>query len=726
MRGWRSNARVVALYIYIDMQARQHRGAAGNGYRSSPAAGLVVSGHGSHSSDHRTFNRSSSFGLPKPYQSATPRRGDVFMEAGRLAAEYLVSQGLLPGNALPMKWKAHVASSKKREGDLQGFRPQEAQEGRTSALARLGNFVPDAGASSGKRRFTDEYNSSGYRDQFKARRRLGHSRSYDSNSSSSSSRLNGKRALKAESSLDMEGDVHSASGNQEQRKVGRGMVEPLVSELAPKTDAGDLESKSESNQIPEITAPEISTGAHKDLPLVTDEDVSKMGDDSGALTTETGELVDDTANDEVEKQCPTESLPVQHCAVEEGDQKMTNCADLKTLCRFVNVPTRTRSSLVHKVSKVESLSITEVDSTPDVKSQGSAESVLDFPSVDKLTNPIQSSKCQDSDISKTLTVDSEEVIGKMSPAYPKEQEKCFESHSFPQGSMLHQHEDILEPPGFGRSTSLAERGDRQASNHSDTGGETNKSREWLPSIVTQDNEYIRLSNLREKEASSPEERSLHVDNTVAVADNDTSMDISLFPTSDNELCLEYAEEKQHFPSLFKICDLNLMQASNVNENGRSSDPNLIYPLNSETKSEAASADIHLPTNESCNISDEHVGPAADGKEIEIIDLENGSPHGDNVLSNSETKEETLFASVGGFPNNLQPSSGINDVHDGYGLMVSDFLGTDIGDCSSVPADFNSLHNEMSLHSGEVPALPQNMDIRDLFNINMSYLDTWDF
>ena len=54
--------------------------------------------------------------------------GDIFVEAGRLAAEYLVSQGLLPPNALPPppKWQQNHKS------------PAEGG-GRQSALTRLGS-----------------------------------------------------------------------------------------------------------------------------------------------------------------------------------------------------------------------------------------------------------------------------------------------------------------------------------------------------------------------------------------------------------------------------------------------------------------------------------------------------------------------------------------------------------------------------------------------------------
>ena len=61
----------------------------------------------------------------------------------------------------------------------------------------------------------------------------------------------------------------------------------------------------------------------------------------------------------------------------------------------------------------------------------------------------------------------------------------------------------------------------------------------------------------------------------------------------------------------------------------------------------------------------------------------------------------MYSGLAGFSNNSVNANDIPDVQDGYGLMISELLGNDIPNCSSVPADMNSLHNEMGLHNGEV-------------------------
>lgn len=67
----------------------------------------------------------------------------------------------------------------------------------------------------------------------------------------------------------------------------------------------------------------------------------------------------------------------------------------------------------------------------------------------------------------------------------------------------------------------------------------------------------------------------------------------------------------------------------------------------------------------------------------------------------------MFSGLEGFPNHAQNTADIHDVQDGYGLMLSELLGTDFPNCSSVPSDINSVHSEMGLHNATVPMLASN-------------------
>lgn len=66
----------------------------------------------------------------------------------------------------------------------------------------------------------------------------------------------------------------------------------------------------------------------------------------------------------------------------------------------------------------------------------------------------------------------------------------------------------------------------------------------------------------------------------------------------------------------------------------------------------------------------------------------------------------MFQGLEGFSNHAQNAADIHDVQDGYGLMISELLGTDFANCSSVPDDINSV-SEMGLDNGAVLMLASN-------------------
>lgn len=64
----------------------------------------------------------------------------------------------------------------------------------------------------------------------------------------------------------------------------------------------------------------------------------------------------------------------------------------------------------------------------------------------------------------------------------------------------------------------------------------------------------------------------------------------------------------------------------------------------------------------------------------------------------------MYTDLESFPNHAQSTGDIPDVQDGYGLMISELLGNDFPNCSSVPGNINPLHNDIGLQNGEVPQL----------------------
>ncbi|XAR56855.1 hypothetical protein NMG60_11037476 [Bertholletia excelsa] len=725
----------------------------GNGYRSnsmrigSIAAPSRISpesstrGHGMYSSEYRNYNRGFGRGQPKPLQAAHhPARReskDIFMEAGRLATEYLVSKGLLPPNALSGKWQN--GSSKNQVVDFQGYRQQEGdnlhlpQEGRTSALARLGN-IADAG--SGRRRFSDEYNQAGSRSYVRGRGRMGSFKNYGPDWGREMGR-NGSWSEKARPSPEMEVDDDSLSGCQEEQQAGNDVVNGVqkspASELATKSDCAGAESALEKS-LEDVDTNASSASSQKGLAPETDIQLTKRSDDMEMLNEESAEQKDGTNSNQVEKQTDRgESLQLR---AEEDDSLNKNAGDLLSLCRFAKVPTKTRSSLTNKGTKVYQVTSSKEDKNHDMGFEDISHEagqpaigprvpindVQAHNSVEIISNQIQISKSLDS-LEEASIIPAKDV-GELIPMNA-EKEKSMASHFLADKSFANEQESSEGPPGFGKSSfMLMERGVKRAAQEEDSREGMKKSREWVPLVVNQTDEHLRLAELGEKVPTPQEETRLSGNEVILDMDQENPVDMSLFQRGDAGSYLEQAEEKQLFPGSFKICDLNLMETSEVNENPDAG-PVLVFPPIPERKKEASTIDVDLSISNNCNISKQYGRCGTDGKGVEVIDLENDSVQEDKAFNNLESKAEPAFTGLESFSNHAPSTNDISDVQDGYGLMFSEFLGTDISNCSSVPPDINSLHHDMALHNGEGILGDDESIYMSLGEIPISFLRVWE-
>lgn len=90
-----------------------------------------------------------------------------FMKAGHLAAEYLVSQGLLPHNSIPGKWQ----NGNLKGYQMGGFQEFEAQVQENSVRSCEGRNIFPQGASV-RRRFPGEFSSTRQRNQMRGKKRM--------------------------------------------------------------------------------------------------------------------------------------------------------------------------------------------------------------------------------------------------------------------------------------------------------------------------------------------------------------------------------------------------------------------------------------------------------------------------------------------------------------------------------------------------------------------------
>ncbi|KAL0306173.1 UNVERIFIED_CONTAM: hypothetical protein Sradi_6034600 [Sesamum radiatum] len=281
--------------------------------------------------------------------------------------------------------------------------------------------------------------------------------------------------------------------------------------------------------------------------------------------------------------------------------------------------------------------------------------------------------------------------------YTTQSGQCLRSGSFPERSGYKESE--TEPDerlsDFGSSNpSLMERGEKRAIDHNTDDREGfKKLKQWVPHLAAQSDSSLPLSSSMENRPMLEEPRTSK-SAQVALSPDQKSLDISLFPKGHADSC-EFMEEKQLFPGSF---DLNLVGTCDVNEN-HDGDHMLVFPSVTQTGKVATPIDVDLSMGNNGNLPNKNGKHAVNDDDIEIIDLEKDTGPEDKTVNNPERRGD-MFTDLDGFPNNVHNANGIPDVQDGYGLMISELLGNDIPNCSSVPTDLNSLHNHMGLPNAE--------------------------
>lgn len=414
---------------------QRHRNPA-NGYRPNPigiggggGGGVAAGGPG-----YRNYNRGG-FGRGQP---PPPRRIDVFMEAGKLATEYLVSKGLLPPNSLNGKWLTSNLKNQIGGGD-----------GVSDAVS---------GTGGGRRRFPDDYSSAtGSRDGIRARRTTGSFKNpvvelnREINRSSSWSE-------KVKGSLDKQGDGDSFSGSMEEQRSGKdGAIEDQ------KSVSGDLESKSyDAGNIETAIMNQQNQSPEENMDVKTPISEEKS-DGSKNINTSTGDVVMDDGNQESEKTTVKEEPPEEN----NNSAANNNSSDLLSLIRFNKVPTRTRSSMTLKGSKCDPVLI----SGDENRNKQDGEN--------QVSNHEQIEQDPSEDDHK----------------YKFEQGLHTQSQSFPQKPSISEPELLSEGHHDGYT-----RGEKRPPQIDDTSEAVKKTRGWA-SANPQGDDYMHLSSSRDQSSS---------------------------------------------------------------------------------------------------------------------------------------------------------------------------------------------------------------------------------
>lgn len=691
------------MYIYYtsgylkhleDMHAK-HRNGPGNGYRPNALGmGSVASasrippegsmrGNRVYNSEYRSYNRGGygSGGPSKQFQPPPlppPREPDVFMEAGRMAAEYLISKGVLPPNAISGKWQ-----NDSLKDNFQGFRAHEAEniqmsaDNHASVHSRVGNAALDVGP--GRRRYSDELNSMGSRNSIRGRKRSG---------------------------------SFKISGAEMNRELGRsvswaGKIRSPSMEADNDTSAGKDGSSGVQNSSPGETTQEVVSGTDTDSGLEKCNLVEDAnGKDSSmsiekCLSPDAGEPIktSDDANDEYEvvkegriekdlQQKHDENKVITSSGMEDGLVSEDH-VDLVKHCKFVNVPTKARSSLTTKVSKNDGAPINEDDSISKRK------------------------LLEDSRVHDVIDVDVD------NPAVSASSHQSLELESLQSDVPVLENEmDVTYSTSM--NSMLMERGEKRVIDFNTEGREDYKKlRQWVPSGDSQaDCSPLKSSSMEPILQEPGTSQSSHL----IQSSDQNSLDISIFPKDHADLG-ELMEVKQLFPGSFKTCDLNLVGACDVNEN-HDADRTLVFPSITQTGQVNTPIDVDLSMSNNGNLPNRNGKHGVNDKDIEVIDLEKDSAHEDQTFHNPERRGDTVFTDLDGFSNNVHNANGDPDVQDGYGLMISELLGNDSSSCSSVTG-LNSLHSQIGLPSTEGILADDDSIYMSLGEIPISLLGSWE-
>ncbi|CAL9158167.1 uncharacterized protein At4g26450 [Musa acuminata AAA Group] len=622
------------------------------------------------------FSRSYS----KP-QSPPASKMEILMEAGRLAAEYLVSKGVLPASSLPSTMSKSGLQEFRGQGRENPSAPPPFSVGRTSALARLGDAGSDVGY--GRKRFNDDYDRMGSRKNGRGRKRSGfYNRGYDGPDWGRERKRNGpwnERSRDYSDSMEEDNDDF-APGYRRDRLSG---YEEVGSSIAENEQHSKGEVVGESgSELDDAGSKASSNSTRKDVPAEVDADENKGADEVLASNSEAGG-VKSGKHDELEKKISTEEYStVKPDGVEEGVSSVSNDgSDLLKLSGFPKVPTRPRSSLSHKGPTDDHCLSTDGGNKIEVVPKGDFEMVIDDVPTDGFL------KESHVDHSDRLKCEEQANSGDVDIKSSKE---TIESPCEPQMNLLRSTSsammvDVGKEDKFANHVSQEEELEKQINSSSPT--------------ASQQNQFSQLDGSRQTQASLFMEMPPQSVEMEAI-DQLKQVTANLPPKVEAQSFMEMEDVKQNQPTSFKICDLNLMEAPEITE--IPSDPLLndcnisAPPLETEKQ---LSVDFGLSINSKAKVTYDFNRLSGDDKVIPVIDLEDDSPIEVNACNPSKAKNELIYP-VENVMNHTTHSDDLPVIQDSYSLAISDYLGADMSCSPSVQADLNNLQVGIDLHGAE--------------------------
>ncbi|XP_038988632.1 uncharacterized protein At4g26450-like isoform X1 [Phoenix dactylifera] len=623
-------------------------------------------------SNYRNFQRRSFDGdQPKRCSDSPPQKTDVWIEAGRLAAEYLVSKGLLSPSLLPGQSPRKEDNKVLKEKERDSLVP----ESRTSAFARLGNAFPEVGHGR-RRRNDDDHDRMGSRNYL--RRRMGH---YSRGQGSNWLRDNVRNArwIERSSRYSNSGDEDNDLAPHFHRSRWSGFDKGRGSAMRSPADEGYSRSdrisqlRSEKEDVDEIRSKVSSSRVKRDRSIVSRWDLNE-GDDDGTTfnSVNADELKSDSSSD----------LKKKDIAVEDRPRRMDD-NNLWNVISPLKVPKKPRSSVRLKSPKFD-----QVDQGPTTEAKitlgATAKEAFKVALEEDLDmNIINSSKCH------------EPVLSAIQSVQPAEE------------SVKLQYQSIERPSGLGTFRPIVDMREEvsfvQCSNETEG---IKHQRHSSSSRIAQENEHSCLHGLSAKPSNPYDENLSLVKEMVDVAEPEKLEDPVLLPKNKSEVNVMLEEEKQLPHSSCRNFDLNIIETPEITEI-----PDVPTGDHLHTSLPALETEKKLPIypgflmGNTTNADYEHRQLVNNEKVIEVINVEDESPAEDNVCNHLKSNE-TIYSGLDNFLSHTAHVD-LSGIQDGCSFSVSNYLATATLGHPSTQPNLSDLPTGMSPH--DAVAIPVDDD-----------------
>ncbi|XP_074563818.1 uncharacterized protein LOC141820410 [Curcuma longa] len=704
----------------------------GDGFRSGASFGRHQRRGG--------FNRSYSQPHNRPAMKL-----EILMEAGRLAAEYLVSKGVFPSSALPQD----LVSDSRPNGFTGPARenpsPSSFNDSRVPARDRLG----DAGAGAGyaRKRFDDDYDRFGPRKNARARRMGSYDRGYGGPDWGRERARHKPWLERSRSYSDMveeeDDDFLGRPRYNKDRQSGRGEVGS--SRVAGDEQQSKIEVVGETvSELEDTGSKASSNNTRKDAPTEGCADVNGA-DDVMASNPEAGEVRSCESEDVGKKGVAEIYLTVNPGEVEECGSVIDHSNTLLKLGGSPKVPRRLRSSLAHKNTiahaspkvgnGVECASEGETEMVLDkLPTDGSLKqtrasltykSFLDYDLRNEGVNVVEVSGGETETIANKFLTDS---IVKVSHIHHNVNPECEMPVNLSDDDIQSSKQSIESQCDFQQSLpsskmSLTAVGECEDDKVTEQTGkeELNKQVSSPPPNTSQQNEFSQLDGVTETQSSLFIEMPSQDEEIIKPGYQLKPITAPSVSIVEAETILKIDGVKCNQSNSFKICDLNLMEAPDVTD---VPEDHMLGASHTSALPQASGkqllVDFSQSRNNRANDTYDSNQLSGDRKAIQVIDLEEDSPMEVNDLLKS--KNEIIYP-VENVLNHTAHSDELPVVQDTYGLAISDYLGVDMTCRPQDQGELNNLQVGMGLHGAEEFAVVDDSIYGALGDIG--FIDVWD-